>query len=72
MEFDFKSYHVRAINAHSDLEKVAINQELKDYYASLSEEEKRFFNIELQKYLMQEVGRLGSDYEAIKDQQNND
>lgn len=72
MEFDFKSYHVRAINAHSDLEKAAINQEFKDYYASLSEEEKRFFNIELQKYLMQEVGRLGTDYEAIKDQQNND
>lgn len=66
MKFDFKSYHVRAINAADDAEKKAINQELKDYYASLDEEEKKVFNIELQRYLLHEVGRLGSDYEAIK------
>jgi hypothetical protein len=71
MDFDFKSYHIRAINAGSEAEKLAINQELKDHYASLSKEEQRIFNLELQKYLMQEVGRLGSDYEAIKDQQFN-
>lgn len=71
MDFDFKSYHLRGINAASEAEKLAINQELKDYYASLAKEDQRLFNIELQKYLMQEVGRLGSDYEAIKDQQFN-
>lgn len=38
-KFDFKSYHVRAINAANDEEKKAINQELKDFYAGLSEEE---------------------------------
>ncbi|RXK49864.1 hypothetical protein [Aquirufa rosea] len=66
MEFDFKSYHIRAINASDEAEKKAINQELKDFYASLGEEEKKVFNAELQRYLLQEVGRLGSDYEAIK------
>ncbi|CAM3845495.1 hypothetical protein VR479_10355 [Aquirufa aurantiipilula] len=66
MQFDFKSYHVRAINAADEAEKKAINQELKDFYASLDEEEKKVFNVELQRYLLQEVGRLGSDYEAIK------
>ncbi|MFM6947802.1 MAG: hypothetical protein ACKOWQ_02205 [Aquirufa sp.] len=71
MDFDFKSYHVRAINAATESDKLAINQELKDYYASLSIEDQRLFNIELQKYLMHEIGRLGSDYEAIKDQQFN-
>jgi hypothetical protein len=71
MNFDFKSYHLRAINADSETEKLVINQELKDYYASLSKEEQVVFNFELQKYLMQEVGRLGSDYESIKDQQFN-
>lgn len=71
MDFDFKSYHLRAINAGSETEKLAINQELKDFYASLSKDDQRLFNIELQKYLMHEVGRLGSDYEAIKDQQFN-
>ncbi|MHA8053246.1 hypothetical protein [Aquirufa sp. Wall-65K1] len=66
MKFDFKSYHVRAINAADETEKKAINQELKDFYASLDEEEKKVFNAELQRYLLHEVGRLGSDYEAIK------
>lgn len=66
MKFDFKSYHVRAINAADEADKNAINQELKDFYASLDEEEKKVFNAELQRYLLQEVGRLGSDYEAIK------
>lgn len=66
MDFDFKSYHVRAINAASDEEKASINQELKDYYISLTEEQKSVFNTELQRYLLIEMGRLGSDYQAIK------
>ena len=66
MDFDFKSYHVRAINAASDEEKASINQELKDYYISLTEEQKSEFNTELQRYLLIEMGRLGSDYQAIK------
>ncbi len=66
MEFDFKSYHIRAINAVSDEEKQAINQELKDFYQSLTDEYKAVFNQELQRFLLVEMGRLGSDYEAIK------
>jgi len=66
MEFDFKSYHVRAINASTEEEKISINQELKDYYHSLPEHQKSIFNQELQRYLLVEMGRLGSDYEAIK------
>lgn len=66
MDFDFKSYHVRAINASSEEEKSSINQELKDYYISLTSEQKEVFNAELQRYLLVEMGRLGSDYQAIK------
>lgn len=68
MEFDFKSYHLRGIHAATEEEKRAINQELKDLYDSLTSEEKRIFNLELQKFLATEMGRLGSDYEAIKNQ----
>jgi hypothetical protein len=68
MEFDFKSYQLRGIHAENEAEKQAINQELKDLYDSLNEEEKRKFNLELQKFLAVEMGRLGSDYEAIKNQ----
>lgn len=64
-EFDFKRYHMRSINAASGEERAAINQELKDLYASLSEEDKQDFNAQLQKFLATEVGRLKSDYEAI-------
>jgi hypothetical protein len=45
---------------------MSINQELKDYYHSLPEYQKSIFNQELQRYLLVEMGRLGSDYEAIK------
>ncbi|WP_152760263.1 hypothetical protein [Salmonirosea aquatica] len=65
-EFDFKRYHMRSINAASSEERAAINQELKDLYASLSEEDKVDFNAQLQKFLATEVGRLKSDYEAIR------
>ncbi|MBU1820939.1 MAG: hypothetical protein KKG00_05425 [Bacteroidetes bacterium] len=65
-DYNFKSYHIRSINAASDEERAAINQELKDLYASLSEEDKKAFNEQLQKFLSTEVGRLKSDYEAIR------
>jgi hypothetical protein len=68
MEFDFKSYHLRGIHADTEEEKRSINQELKDLYDSLTGEEKRIFNLELQKFLALETSRLGSDYEAIKNQ----
>ena len=65
-EFDFKKFHVRSINARSQEERSSINQELKDLYASLTEEEKEQFNLQLQKFLATEVGRLKSDYESIQ------
>jgi hypothetical protein len=68
MEIDFKSYHLRGIHATTDEEKRSINQELKILYDTLTEEDKRIFNLELQKFLATEMGRLGSDYEAIKNQ----
>jgi hypothetical protein len=68
MVFDFKSYHLRGIHAETEEEKRQINQELKNLYDSLTPEEKQRFNLELQIFLTTEVGRLGSDYEAIKKQ----
>ena len=64
--FDFKRFHIRSMNAGSDQERAAINQELKDLYASLPEEEKKTFNEELQKFLTTEVSRIKSDYESVK------
>ncbi len=66
MDFDFKKYHIRSINASSAEERAAINQELKDFYASLSKEEQHEFNTRLQIFLAREMGRLKTDYEAIK------
>ena len=66
MDFNFKKYHTRSINAASAEERAIINQELKDYYASLTKEEQHEFNIQLQTFLAREVGRLKTDYEAIK------
>ncbi|MEY4611741.1 MAG: hypothetical protein RL246_2060 [Bacteroidota bacterium] len=68
MVFDFKSYHLRGIHAETEEEKRQINLELKNLYDSLTPEEKQRFNLELQIFLTTEVGRLGSDYEAIKNQ----
>ncbi|MFM6938076.1 MAG: hypothetical protein ACKOXH_10400 [Aquirufa sp.] len=68
MEVDFKAYHLRGIHASTAEEKQQINQELKDLYDSLTDADKRIFNLELQKFLATEMGRLGSDYEAIKKQ----
>lgn len=65
-QFDFRKYHYRSINAASDAERAAINQELKDIYAALLEDEKVIFNQELQLFLTKEMGRLKSDYESVK------
>jgi hypothetical protein len=64
-EFDFKRFHIRSMNAGSDEEKAQINQELKDLYASLAEEDKKAFNEQLQRFLTKEVGRIRSDYESV-------
>ncbi len=64
-DYNFKKFHIRAINAATEEEKQAINQELKDLYASLSEEDKAVFNEQLQKFLIQETARLKSDYESV-------
>lgn len=68
MVFDFKSYHLRGIHADTQEKKQEINQELKVLYQSLTEEQKGIFNSELQIFLTTEVSRLGSDYDAIKNQ----
>lgn len=66
MDFNFKKYHTRSINASSAEERAAINQELKDFYAALNKEDQHEFNLQLQTFLAREVGRLKTDYEAIK------
>jgi hypothetical protein len=64
-EFDFKRFHIRSMNAGSEQERAQINQELKDLYASLGEEDKKIFNEQLQHFLTKEVGRIKSDYESV-------
>jgi hypothetical protein len=64
--FDFKRFHIRSMNAGSAEERAQINKELKDLYDSLSEDQKKVFNEELQYFLTKEVGRIKSDYESIK------
>lgn len=66
MNFDFRKYHVRAINARDEAEKAAINQELKNLYDSLSETDKKAFNEELQKFLVSQYKAIGDEYEALK------
>jgi len=66
MDYNFRQYHYRSINAASEQERAAINQELKELYASLSEEDKADFNRQLQTFLAREMGRLKSDYESIQ------
>jgi hypothetical protein len=67
MEFDFKKYHYRSINAGSEAEKAIINQELKDLYESLNDAEKALFNEQLQAYLLKQYKAIGSEYEALKE-----
>jgi len=70
-EFNFKSYHIRGMNAATEKEKQAINQELKDLYESLSEEEKNDFNEQLQKFLIKEVANIKSVYDATQTESAN-
>lgn len=65
-QYDFRKYHYKSINAATDEERAAINQELKDLYASLPDAEKEEFNRQLQVFLSKEMGRLKSDYESVK------
>ena len=66
LQYDFRRYHVRSINAADDAERTAINQELKDLYASLSGYNKDEFNRQLQAFLANEMGRIKSGYESVK------
>ena len=65
-QYDFKKYHYRSINAATDAERAAINQELKDLYGSLPDSEKDEFNRQLQTFLAKEMGRLKSNYDSVK------
>ena len=65
INIDFKRFHIRSMNAASDEERGQINQELKDLYASLGEDDKKDFNEQLQKFLSKEVSRIKSDYESV-------
>lgn len=65
-DFNLKSYHYRSINASTDEAKAAINQALKNLYASLNEEDQKDFNQQLKTYLVKTVKQIGADYEAIK------
>lgn len=61
-KFDLKKYHVKAMNAQNEEEKASINIELKEYYATLSEEDKTIFNEELQSFLIREMANIKSVY----------
>ncbi len=61
-KFDFKKYHIKAMNAQNEEEKANINKELKEYYAYLSEEDKKIFNEELQSFLIKEMANIKSVY----------
>lgn len=65
-QYDFRKYHYRSINAVTDAERAAINQELKEIYALLPDDEKEEFNRQLQTFLSKEMGRLKSNYESVK------
>ncbi len=65
MSFDFKKYHVRAMNAATEAEKAEINRELKDMYEALDDESKKIFNEELQAFLIREYAAINSMYTGI-------
>ena len=54
-EFNFKQFHIRSMNASSAEERATINQELKDLYASLSSEDQKEFNAQLQTFLVKDI-----------------
>lgn len=63
--FDFKKYHMRAMNASSETERAQINRELKELYEALDEESKKIFNEELQVFLLKEYTAINSMYTGI-------
>jgi len=65
LSFDFKKYHVRAMNAATEAEKAEINRELKDMYEALDDESKKIFNEELQAFLLREYAAINSMYTGI-------
>jgi hypothetical protein len=71
-KFDFKKYHVRAMNAINEHEKSLINKELKDFYNQLEPDEKKIFNEELQYFLIKEMANIKSVYDgAIENGESN-
>ncbi len=64
--FNLKSFHVRGMNASTEAEKLAINQELKDLYDSLSDEDKKDFNEQLQTFLIKEMSAIKSVYDSTQ------
>lgn len=64
--FNLKAYHVRGMNAETEAEKLVINQELKELYDRLSEEDKKDFNEQLQTFLVKEMAAIKSVYDATK------
>jgi hypothetical protein len=70
-DFNLKSYHVRSMNAPSEAEKAAINQELKDLYETLSEKDKKDFNEQLQTFLIKEMATINSFYQAAQEENLN-
>jgi hypothetical protein len=63
-KFDFKKYHIRAMNAVSVAEKAEINKELKEYYAGLNDVDQEIFNEELQSFLIKEMANIKSVYDG--------
>ena len=53
------------MNATTDTEKAAINQELKELYNTLDEASKKIFNEELQQFLLKEYAAINSMYTGI-------
>ena len=69
--FDYKKYQMRHANASTNEEKLAINQELKDLYATFSIEEKKAFDNGLDEFLKKEKASLEAQYQAIRKQNLN-
>lgn len=69
--FDYKKYQMRHANASTNEEKLAINQELKELYATFSQEEKIAFDKGLDEFLKKEKASLEAQYQAIKNENLN-
>lgn len=58
------------MNAANEAQKLAINMELKEFYATLLEDEKEAFNEELQSFLIKEMGKIKSVYDGVNPSEN--